>query len=70
MRAICRALKSIFLKTTSNRYLLRVTVLAAIHTGEQAIGSNNKTQELLQQLLVKSDALDAKLTNIKKSLRD
>ena len=69
MRTICRAVKSIFLKAASNRYLLRVTVLAATHTGEQTIVSNNKTQELLQQLLVKPDALYAKLTNIKKSLK-
>ena len=31
--------------------------------------SDNKSQEHLQQLLVKSDALDAKLTNIEKSLK-
>ena len=59
-------IKSIYLKTTSNRYYLRVTVLA---TQEQAIMSDNKTQDFLQQLLLKSDTLDAKLTNIGKSLK-
>ena len=54
------------MKTTSNRYYLRVTVLA---TQEQATMSDNKIQDFLQQLLLKSDTLDAKLTNIGKSLK-
>ena len=33
------------------------------------MSDKNKTQELLQELLVKSDALDAKLTNTEKSLK-
>ena len=52
-------IKSIYLKTTSN----------TCYSATGAIMSDNKTQKLLRQLLVESDALTAKLTKFEKGLK-
>ena len=53
-------IKLVYFNTTSNTTCCSVTA---------TIMSDNETQELLQQLLVKSDAFDTKLINIEESLQ-